>query len=75
MAVKTITIDMEAYRLLAGRKKESQSFSGVIKEHFGRHPTAAAFRAVLRNVHLSDSDAMDRQVDLRRTSLARAAKR
>ena len=76
MAVKTITIDLEAYGLLARRKQEGQSFSQVIKAHFGRQPTAAGFRAILRTVRLSDQtlDAIESQVRARRNSPARAAK-
>jgi hypothetical protein len=49
MAVKTITIDMDAYELLARRKGKGQSFSDVIKEHFGRPMTVGAFKARLRS--------------------------
>ena len=77
MAVKTITIDLEAYALLSRRKEEGQSFSQVIKAHFGRQPTVAGFRALLRTVRLSEGtlEALDQQVRDRRNSPARAAKR
>ena len=77
MAVKTITIDIEAYTLLSRRKQDGQSFSQVIKAHFGRQPTAAAFRTLLRTVTIGDDalDAMDAQVRARRRDAARAVKR
>jgi predicted CopG family antitoxin len=76
MAVKTITIDLEAYGLLARNKEEGQSFSQVIKAHFKRQPTVANFRAVLRSVRLSDDtvDAIEAQIRARRKSPVRAVK-
>jgi len=77
MAVKTITIDLEAYTLLARRKRHNESFSQVIKAHFGRQPTAAGFRAVLAGLRVSESalDAADRQVAARAASPARVVTR
>ncbi|MEO8677820.1 MAG: antitoxin VapB family protein [Vicinamibacterales bacterium] len=77
MAVKTITIDMEAYALLSRRKEEGQSFSQVIKAHFGRQPTVAGFRALLGTVRVSERalEAMEQQVRDRQANPARAAKR
>ena len=77
MAVKTITIDIEAYALLARHKREGQSFSQVIKERFGPQPTAGRFLANLRSVRVSESslDAMDAVVRRRRRDPARALSR
>jgi predicted CopG family antitoxin len=77
MAVKTITIDLEAYGLLSRHKDAGQSFSQVIKAHFGRQPTAATLRKVLGTLRVSDEalDAMESQVRARRRSSARAVRR
>ena len=77
MAVKTITIDIEAYSLLSRHKADGQSFSQVIKQHFGPQPTAGRFSSLVRSIHVSEAaiDAMDRQVRNRRKDLARAVKR
>lgn len=77
MAVKTITIDMEAYGLLSRHKREGESFSQVIKAHFGPQPTVGRFLERVRAIHLSTSalDAMEHLVQARQLEPARAARR
>jgi predicted CopG family antitoxin len=76
MAVKTITIDLEAYEQLARRKTAGESFSQVIKKHFRRQPTVADFKAIVRKVRLSDEtlDAIEDQIRGRRRSPVRIPK-
>ncbi len=49
MAVKTITIDMEAYEELSKRKKPGESFSHVIKRTFREERYSA--RNLLENLN------------------------
>jgi predicted CopG family antitoxin len=77
MAVKTITIDLEAYGLLSRHKAAGQSFSQVIKAHFGPEPTAGRLLARVRAIRVSTAalDAMQRQVHARPLEPARAVRR
>ena len=76
MAVKTITIDIEAYSILARHKRAGESFSDVIKAHFGPQPTVGRFRALVKTVRFSE-DALNVMEDIvrsRKDSPARAIK-
>ena len=73
MAVKTITIDLDAYELLARHKRPGQSFSTVIKQHFGPCKTAAALLRELPSLSLKDEtlNQIEAQVKERRRHPAR----
>jgi predicted CopG family antitoxin len=55
MAVKTITIDVEAYDLLAAEKRGTESFSQVIKRRFRKDRTARRLLERLDEVCLRTS--------------------
>lgn len=65
MAVKTITIDLEAYEELAKRKRANESFSQVIKRTFSEERyTAKHLLENLSEVSLSE-EALDRIEEIR----------
>lgn len=74
MAVKTITIDMDAYDALRRHKGAGQSFSDVIKEHFRGRTTGRALARVVAELHVEEStlDEVDRVIDERGRDVATA---
>ncbi len=73
MAVKTITLDLEAYDILARCKRPGQSFSQVVKERLGSISTTQDLRRALGQVRLSEPtlDTIDDLVRSRAASPAR----
>ncbi len=76
MAVKTITIDLEAYDALARRKRPGQSFSQVIKQHFGVGATGRQLADVLGRLPLDEKtlDEIEGEIRSRRRHPARAVR-
>ncbi len=74
MAVKTITIDMDAYTLLASRKRQGQSFSSVIKESLGGKATAKDLLQILSSIDVEEAtlDHIEEQVAGRKKYPAKA---
>jgi len=76
MAVKTITIDLEAYEILSRCKRRGESFSQAIKHRLGRRMTGDDLRAAIARTRLSERtlDAIDSRVTARRSNPARRIK-
>ncbi len=74
MAVKTITIDLEAYEALRRHKRTGQSFTQVIKEHFGGRKTGRSLAGAVAMISLDEStvEAVEAAVRSRRSDAARA---
>lgn len=76
VAVKTITVDLEAYDLLACRKRPGMSFSQVIKLHLAPRRTARDLLATAKAAPLGPKalDAAEELIRGRKASPARAPK-
>ena len=75
MDSRTIELDAEAYEALARQMRPGQSFSEVIKSHFGPRATAADLKQVAARLRISDDtlDAIEAQIRARSESPATAA--
>ncbi|HAK46121.1 MAG TPA: hypothetical protein DCO79_09435 [Spirochaeta sp.] len=64
MAVKTITIDMEAYNLLSEQKQKNESFSKVIKRTFKASKKTGG--SLLENLHtfILEEDTLDQTEEI-----------
>jgi predicted CopG family antitoxin len=76
MAVKTITIDLDAYEILSRYKDEGKSFSDVIKSELGRRSRGRDLRRLVESLRMGEDalDAIEAQIRKRRRERARAPK-
>ena len=75
MAVKTITIDLDAYEILSRSKRAGQSFSQVIKERLGHKTGRDLWSALARGAPSDETlDLIEAQIKARRRSLTRGPK-
>jgi predicted CopG family antitoxin len=75
MAVKTITIDMDAYERLAREKREGESFSQVIKRVLAaRGMTARSLLETIKSIRIADEtlESIEKVVRLREGDLVTA---
>jgi predicted CopG family antitoxin len=75
MTTKAVSLDAEAYEVLAGQKHQDQTFSEVIKSRFGRRTTGADLQRVLTDLRVSEDtlDSIEEQIRARSKSPARTA--
>ncbi|HVR06971.1 MAG TPA: antitoxin VapB family protein [Thermoanaerobaculia bacterium] len=75
MSTKTIELDAEAYEALAREKRPGQTFSEVIKLHFGRGASAEELDQLAAELKVSEDtlDAIEAQIRSRQESPATAA--
>jgi predicted CopG family antitoxin len=73
MSTKTISVDLAAYEALQRRKRRGQSFSDVIKEHFGPVATGETLLGLSADQFLREEtlDELDRIMAERRAFSAR----